>query len=126
MDALQNANVVGPVYDGVGVCMLGLPSLLTSTKEIGLESGTYWDGNNALLRRLVLNKLDTTAGSFMLIVGFVLQLLATLKVSLNPTIAVMLWIALAVLPLAYFYAWRTRLLTRYMKQASSDRGISSA
>jgi hypothetical protein len=60
----------------------------------------------------------------MLVAGFVLQLLATLKVTLDSLAVVILWVALAAVPLGYFLLGRARLVVRFMKQASA--GLSGS
>src|SRR5687768_1990097 len=114
VDALNNLNVLGLVFDGVGVTVLGLPSLLESAKDTYRESGTYWDSNDPLMQRMARTKFDTAAGSVLLIAGFTLQLLATLKVDGQPWFAWPLWGMLMLLPLGYFCVWRNRLVDRYV------------
>lgn len=113
IEALQNLNVLGLIYDGVGVTVLGIPSLLESAKNTHRESATYWDGNKPLMQRLIRAKFDTSAGSILLIVGFVLQLLATLKVQGSLWAAVPLWVFVVALPTAYFASWRSKLVARF-------------
>lgn len=114
IEALCNLNVIGLVYDGLGVAILGIPSLVESAEDTHRESGTYWDSNEPLMQRLVRAKFDTSAGSVVLVLGFIMQLLATLGVGGTPLIVALLWALIVVLPLSYFFFWRRRLVASYI------------
>ena len=115
LETLNNLNVLGLVYDGVGVTVLGIPFLLESAEDTYRESGTYWDSNDPLMQRMARTKFDTAAGSVLLITGFALQLFAALKIEGQPWVTWPLWGMVALLPIGYFYVWRKRLVIRYVE-----------
>lgn len=78
IEQLIQLGSVGLIYDGVGVVVLGFAFFLKSVKEMMVESGAYWDGNDALLQSLIHQRTDGVVGTSLLLVGFLLQLLGTL------------------------------------------------
>jgi hypothetical protein len=116
MEALLTFSAVGLAYDGVGVTILGLASLLERPRDTLKQSQNYWEGNDPLLQRLVTSKYDITAGSIMLLIGFLLQLVASLKVETNTTLLMILLLGLCILPPWYLFRWRTKLIAKYMRE----------
>lgn len=120
IDTLQNLNMLGLLYDGVGVIVLGFPSLMESPKDTHRETATHWDANEYMTLRLVRTKFDTFAGSVFLFAGFVLQFLATLKIQGVLCAVLPLWVLAIVLPITYFVLVRSMLVARYIKSVAAE------
>jgi hypothetical protein len=71
------------------------------------------------MQRMARTKFDTAAGSVLLLTGFTLQVLATLKVEGQPWFAWLLWGLVVLLPIGYFCIWRRRLVDRYVTAVKS-------
>ncbi|WP_428098269.1 hypothetical protein [Candidatus Rariloculus sp.] len=73
---ISNLQVVGLIYDAAGISILGGPAVFRMVNEITAQSGTYWNGNPALAQALAVARIDTTAGSVLLLLGFLFQITA--------------------------------------------------
>lgn len=80
VDHLFQISSVGLLYDGVGVTILGFAFFSKSIKEMMVESGTYYGGNNALLQSLIHTRTDGITGTILLLIGFFLQWFGSLGV----------------------------------------------
>ena len=101
-DLLANAAAMGLLYDGVGIAVLGVPAMLSTTADLRQSSGTAWGYSPALIRSNVLLRLDTGTGSLLLVAGFLLQLFGSVGIQLHPVAGAMLLAALLLLVLAYW------------------------
>lgn len=107
---VTNVSALGLVYDGVGIFVLGVPAMLSTTSDIMRASGTAYGYSPALIRANVLLRLDTGTGSLFLIAGFLLQLFGTLGVQLSADSGAILLSTLLLLALAYAL-WLRRTLS---------------
>jgi hypothetical protein len=82
---------MGLAYDGFGVLVLGAPGFLRMRENIKNDAKTGWGFSPNVVRSLLLLRLDTAAGSILLFLGFLFQLLAALNVKLPFTACVLLW-----------------------------------
>ena len=69
----ENLQIIGLLYDVVGIGVLGIPALRRMTTEIAAQAGTYWGYNSQLAKGLSEARVDTVAGSCLLIIGFLIQ-----------------------------------------------------
>ena len=70
---MADLQIVGLLYDVVGIGVLGLPAFRRMTAEIAAQAGTYWDHNSDLAKGLSEARVDTVAGSCILTIGFSIQ-----------------------------------------------------
>lgn len=70
---IENLQIIGLLYDVVGIGVLGIPALRRMTTEIAAQAGTYWNYNSELAKGLSEARVDTVAGSCLLIIGFLIQ-----------------------------------------------------
>ena len=80
MEHLFQLSTIGLAYDGVGVAILGFAFFSKSLDAQIVESGTYYGGNDAVLRSLIQSQTDGVVGTILLLTGFMLQLLASVGV----------------------------------------------
>jgi hypothetical protein len=106
---VTNVSALGLIYDGVGVFVLGVPAMLSTTADIRQMSGTAWGYNPQLIRATVRLRLDTGTGALFLIAGFLLQLFGALGVQLSPIPGSFILGALVALSLSYGLWFRGRL-----------------
>ena len=106
---IQNFQVIGLVYDAVGILILGVPAFFRAVPEIKAQSGTYWNYNKALAESLSMARVDLTTGSVALIVGFILQLVGTLDYVAYSYFGVCLSVFIVAFLLLYFPVIRPRL-----------------
>ena len=69
----ENLQIIGLLYDVVGIGVLGIPALRRMTTEIAAQAGTSWSYNSQLAKGLSETRVDTVAGSCLLIIGFSIQ-----------------------------------------------------
>ena len=125
MGDLLHIAVIGLTYDVVGVLILGHAFFGKSLEAILIESGTYWGGNDALMKSLIETKVDGIAGTTMLLVGFFLQLISYLHVD-NKLASSILWGALLILVAGYFLGGRRRIVTAQLSRAAALRKKAEA
>ena len=116
----SNPSALGLLYDGVGIFVLGVPAMLSTTSDVMRASGTAWGYNPALIRANVLLRLDTGTGSLFLIAGFLLQFFGTSGFPLVPISGVLLLVALVGLGLAYWLWLRNKLTNSWVKSIVDD------
>ncbi len=80
---MDNLTALGLVWDGVGIFVLGIPALFRVRYDIEREAGNYLKYNIHELRNRIATRVDIGIGSILLMVGFVLQLLASYQVTIN-------------------------------------------
>jgi len=100
----------------MGVAILGFAFFSKSLSALIVESGSYWGGNNALLESLIQSQADGVAGTFLLLVGFVLQFLGSLGIQCEIA-AQLSWSVLAILLVAYVTIVRRRLVAGRLRRA---------
>jgi len=74
----QDFQAVGLIFDVAGVAILGVPAAFRMRSEIAAQMGTYWNYNPPLARALSASRVDISAGSLLLILGFAFQIAAFL------------------------------------------------
>ncbi len=110
---LTNTAALGILYDGVGIFVLGVPAMLSTTADVMHASGTAWGYNSALIRANVMLRLDTGTGSLFLIGGFLLQFFGTVGIQLTPIAGALLVAALVGLSILY-WLFRTKLADNWV------------
>ena len=80
IEHLFQLGTVGLIYDGLGIVVLGYAFFSKTIKEMMVESGTYYNGNNALLQSLIHTRTDGVTGTVLLLIGFLLQLFGSLGI----------------------------------------------
>ncbi len=113
-------NSVGLVFDGVGVVILGFAFFTRSVKAMAVESGTFYDGNDALIKSLIESRTDGIAGTLVLLLGFVLQLLSAIGVECVVAAKVLL-VSLVGLMLIYCFLIRSRLVNKQLQAGKKMR-----
>ena len=83
----MNLQIVGLFFDATGILILGVPSLMQMVDQIAAQSGTYWGHNPHMVQALAFARVDTTAGSIFLIVGFMLQVAFAIIPAAPPIVA---------------------------------------
>ena len=106
----MNLQIVGLLYDALGILVLGVPALHRMVEQVGVQCESYWDYNQKAISILSFARVDTTAGSILLLTGFVFQFLSLLGV--EPSLAVMvLLVGALVVVLTLYYAWLRKALS---------------
>lgn len=98
------------------MAVLGYAFFSRTLKSLETESATFYGGNNALLESLIQSRTDGISGTFLLVVGFVLQWFGAVGVE-QWCIAVMLYTVLTMLLLIYFCGGRRVLIERQSQRA---------
>ena len=106
---IENMQIIGLIYDAAGISILGLPAIFKFRKEIAAQSGTYYGSNPHMLKMLTTSRVDTTAGSLLLISGFLIQIVSLLDIVTTQTISIGLIVFLAVLFVSYVGFIRGRI-----------------
>lgn len=120
IDHLFQVGSVGLLYDGVGVAILGFAFFSKSIKEMMVESGTYWGGNDALLQSLVHTRTDGITGTAFLLIGFLLQWLGSFGIRWE-FLGEALLIVLVVASLSYVLLFRKQLISLQMSRGVALR-----
>lgn len=120
MEQLFQLSSVGLLYDGVGVVALGFAFFLKSVKAMMVESGTYWDGNDALLRSLIQQRTDGVVGTSLLVIGFLLQWFGSLGVRCD-LVGKLLLIVLVAASFAYVLFLRKKLISLQVSRGAALR-----
>ena len=123
---LTNTAALGILYDGVGIFVLGVPAMLSTTADVMRASGTAWGYSPALIRANVVLRLDTGTGSLFLIGGFLLQFFGTVGIQLAPIAGALLVAALVTLSILYWLWLRAKLADNWVAAiiASIERQIA--
>ncbi|MEE8057244.1 MAG: hypothetical protein V3T17_05340 [Pseudomonadales bacterium] len=120
MEWINNLTSLGLLWDGVGVFVLGAPSFLRTAAEIEKESGTYWDYNIHELRSKASLQVDVGVGSLLLLVGFLLQFLASLNIQLSVEwLVYILWLFCPAFLVFYFPYGRNKTIDTVTKKIES-------
>ncbi len=123
---ITNLQVVGLIYDAAGIAIFGVPAAFRMVNEITAQSGTYWGGNPALAQALALARIDTTAGSVLLLLGFLFQVTALQKYAV-PELAIDLSIiALVVFVFLYWCGLRSLFSKSLAKKVEERRAQQQA
>ena len=117
MEDIFQLNSVGLLYDGFGVVILGYAFFSKTIKEMMVESGTYYGGNNALLNSLIHTRTDGVTGTTFLVVGFILQWTASVGIQCIVAGQILLAFLLASL-IAY-----ALLIRKYLIKKQTAKGI---
>jgi hypothetical protein len=120
MEQFFHLSSVGLLYDGAGVVALGFAFFLKTTKAMMVESGTYYDGNDALLESLIQQRTDGVAGTLLLMVGFLLQWFASLGAHSDQS-GKILFIVLILISLAYVAFLRGKLMSLQVSRGKALR-----
>lgn len=129
MNSLSNPQVIGLLFDAIGICILGIPATYRMIQEIVAQSGTYYDANLHLAKALSENRIDLTVGSIMLLAGFGFQLIGTLDYFFIHPVGLLLCIACVLfLPLYFLFLrnWLSKLLLDRVKAALAAKHSQSA
>jgi hypothetical protein len=106
---ITNVNAIGLVYDGFGVLVLGAPGFFRMKENIRNDAKTAWGFSPNTVRSLLLLRMDTAAGSILLFLGFVFQLLAALSVNFPFVFCLLLWVFVLVYSFTYWLFLRSKL-----------------
>lgn len=125
MNTLQNQLVnlssLGLLWDGLGVFILGIPALLRLKSDIAENATMVLGWNPAEIKSLVSDKMDVSIGSVFLLIGFIMQLFATLKLQLIPNKFLIVWWLIPLLLIAYYYLYgKGFLVTKWTKEINSE------
>ena len=105
-----NLQIVGLLYDAFGIIVLGVPALRRMVEQVGVQCESYWDYNKNAIPILSFARVDTTAGSILLLTGFVFQFLSLLGFE-PPLAVVVLLVGALVVVLILYYAWLRKTLS---------------
>lgn len=106
---ITNVNALGLAYDGLGVLVLGAPGFFRMKENIKKDAATGWGFSPNVVRSLLLLRLDTGAGSILLFLGFLFQLLAALSVKLPYAACLVLWMFAFLYVTVYWLYLRSKL-----------------
>lgn len=106
---IGNFQVIGLIFDGVGILILGVPAVFRVIAEIKAQSGTYFSYNKYLAESLSIARVDLTIGSIALLAGFAFQLAGTIGYYALPNFGLSLLIAGVLFPFIHFFFLRQRL-----------------
>lgn len=119
-DHLFKVGSIALLYDGLGVAVLGFAFFSKSIKEMMVESGTYYGGNDALLQSLVHTRTDGVTGTVLLLIGFFLQLFGSFGI-LFEFLGETLFVVLIVFFLSYVIFLRKKLISVQMAKGIALR-----
>ena len=111
---LANLNLLGLLYDGCGVVILGIPAFLKAKKELFAEAGSYFDYNKPQLRNSIAFRTDTAMASVMLLIGFLLQAISSAQLAIHEYGIVALWLALPLLPIVFYGKLRGSIVSTWV------------
>ena len=78
----MNLQIIGLFYDALGIVILGvIPVVNNSTSKMAGMAATKWNGNTELYENLCITRVDTAAGSILLLSGFAIQIASLLGYS---------------------------------------------
>ena len=98
----MDLQIVGLFYDVAGIFVLGINSVIRVAEQTERHSATMWNGNKALREWLVQSRIDTAAGSTLLLSGFLFQVASLYEVSWPSTILRLVLVILVLLLLFYW------------------------
>lgn len=113
--------VASLAYDIAGVGILAWAAVFRGAREIAEQGGTHWNENKPLMNALAENKIDTAAGSVMLLVGFIGQAVASAGVDTGPVLTGGLYVALGGAIVLYATWIRKTATCALMKRALNAR-----
>ena len=114
--------VAGVLYDIVGALMLARALMWARPQDLAAQTESRWAGNADLLKALCEQTNDAKWGSFLFILGFVLQAASSAGVILNPIALPILGILLLMLITGYWF-WRPRTVrASYMRAVDALAG----
>jgi len=70
---------IGLIFDVAGIAILGVPAIFRMKSEIAAQIGTKWNYSRPLARALSTSRVDISAGSILLVLGFTFQIAASLE-----------------------------------------------
>ena len=111
--------LVGLAFDAVGIVVICIPLLRLSADEIAEQTAAYIGYNSPGITALAYSRIDTIVGSFLLLLGFVLQALPLIVCpnSLMQAVAVS-FLGLLVVGLVVYYLYlRPRHVSAIRKAA---------
>ncbi|NQU72053.1 MAG: hypothetical protein HQ514_15985 [Rhodospirillales bacterium] len=88
---------IGLAADIAGVIFLGAALMATNDSRLKAQAGTYFNFSTAVLKALVAQRTDARIGLPLLVLGFVLQLLGVLDLSIDDYLLSAAWVVLATL-----------------------------
>lgn len=115
--------ITGLVHDVAGAIILVRAIAFANDKIINAQAGTYYGGNNALLRALCEQRYDARWGLALIVIGFLWQIAAQLISSAAYIFEISL-ISLVAGPISYF-AYRANLVTRKTEQLINRPNLES-
>jgi hypothetical protein len=126
MSTLGNLQVIGLLYDAVGIVILGVPAVFRMVQEVQAQSQTRWDYNADTAKALATSRVDISVGSIALLLGFVFQLLSTVGLSVRTEVGIALIAVLIVFASAYLMWLRGKLASLLLNRviAAHEKGIA--
>lgn len=120
---MKDLIVVGLIHDVAGAMILVRAIAFARDKIINAQAGTYWGGNNALLRALCEQRYDARWGLALIVTGFLWQIVAQILSSAGYLFEISL-ISLVASPIAYL-AFREKSVARKTAQLINRRNLES-
>lgn len=120
---MKDLIVVGLIHDVAGAMILVRAIAFARDKIINAQAGTYWGGNNALLRALCEQRYDARWGLALIVTGFLWQIVAQILSSTAYLLEISL-ISLVASPIAYL-AFREKSVARKTAQLINRRNLES-
>lgn len=109
---LGNLSALGLLYDGIGIFILGVPSVILKDHNLQTNVQTYIGWNKHLLIYMLENRQDIAFGSLLLATGFIFQFLAVAQIRITNYILLCSWISLLVFPCFYIFRWRASIIRK--------------
>lgn len=75
---LESINIIGYIYDFIGVLILGIPTLRSPEMIEDEDVNTYWDGNPYRAKKSHYMALSTRIAFYFLVAGFASNLMSAL------------------------------------------------
>ncbi len=110
---------VGLTFDAVGIIVICVPLLRLSADKIAEQTAGHYDYNEPGITALAYSRIDTIAGSILLLLGFVLQAISLIIYpnSLTRALMIALLCLLVVGLLVYYCCLRPRHVNKIRKTA---------
>lgn len=115
----HNVSALGLLYNSVGILIIGVPSIIIKDKTIQSNVQTYIERNKSFLNYILESNHDIALGSTWLAIGFILQFLTSIQVTLNYTLLNLAWVLLPSIPALYIFRWRKVIIQRKKEQILS-------
>ena len=119
MSPVTNPQIIGLLYDAVGILILGVPAVFRMSQEVQAQSGTYYNYNVHLAKALATSRVDISIGSVVLLIGFVSQLFGNLGYVYIPSYGWCLGIGAVGFLLVYFIFLRGRFADALLKHVKA-------